>query len=1037
MYLKSIEIHGFKSFASRTVLDFLAPRPFDGAQGGDIRNSITAVVGPNGSGKSNISDAIRWVMGEQSMKHIRGKKGEDVIFSGSEMKGQMGMASVTLTLDNSDGRAPIDFDELVITRRYYRSGDSEYLINNKSVRLLDLQILLAQAQFGQGSYSVIGQGMIDRLLVQTPIERKDFFDEASGIKEFQIKRHQASLKLHRTKENIDQAELLLNEVSPRLRTLSRQVKKLEKRKDVELQLRESQEKYYLTLFDYNKSQLDAVNIDLQKIEEEYKLVNNKLLSAQEELSSLARESSRGEQFENLQREYQELLRQKNSIERDRAVLQGKLQTEYSKVGKQNIGWLENKIEELKAEQKKADSNLKKTENALDKISLDIINKKQLIEKLTIERTELRGQMSNTEQRITQMRGEQSYLQYSGLKAVQAILEERHRLGNVYGTVAQLGEVDEKYRLALDVASGNHLSSLVVDGDRTAQSCIEYLRQHQLGVATFLPLNKVKGRFTATDINELVDRTGVVGLAINLVKFDDKFANIFSYALGNTLIVENIDVAREIGIGRVRMVTLGGDILETSGSMKGGYRNGERRRTMGFSQGSSPYFIQGNVLDAEEKLDNLREKNDSIEIEYAKLQENFLELQSQAHISASHADSFGTRKQEVDKELATFEQELSLYSMSPKEFSASMKDIANEKDNLDKQILDFENKIKNIQEKMDEFNASEEVKKKRIFALQDVMQEEQSHLNSIVDERNQKRIDVARLETKQEDLSNEVYQELHCSFEYLIECGVAVADVSNLELVQQEIQKLKYQLTLIGGIDEEVVEDYKETKERHDGLVTQLDDLKAAMEDLEEMVIELDSVMKKRRDKAFKQIKKEFSRYFGILFDGGKADLIEVYGEENTEDTEDLEEIPTQGRDRQEVIEGGCGVDIGLDEEDIRPKKKAKKILTGIEVIACPPGKKIKNIQMLSGGERTLTSIALVCAILNINPSPFVVLDEVEAALDEANTLRFNKILSELSLKSQFVLITHNKATMHVADVLYGVTMGADGTSKLVSVELDK
>ncbi len=1021
MYLKSIEIHGFKSFANRTVLDFLAPK--------NGQNSITSVVGPNGSGKSNISDAIRWVMGEQSMKHIRGKKSSDIIFSGSEIKGQMGMASVTLTLDNSDGRVPIDFDELVITRRYYRSGESEYLINNKSVRLLDLQILLAQAQFGQGSYSVIGQGMIDRLLLQTPQERKDFFDEASGIKEFQIKRHQATLKLHRTSENIEQAELLLNEISPRLHTLARQVKKLEKRQDVELKLREAQESYYISLFNYNKSQLDTVNTNLDIIEKEYNQVNEKLLSAQKELANLAHESSRQDQFESLQRQHQELQRQKNSLERDRAVLQGKLQTEYSKVGKQNVGWLENKVEELKSEQNKASQDLTEVEINLDKTGLSIAEQKQLIEKITVERTELRGQISNTEQRATQMRGEQSYLQYSGIKAVQAILEERHRLGNVYGTVAQLGEVEEKYRLALDVAAGSHLSSLVVDGDRTAQSCIEYLRQYQLGFATFLPLNKIKSRFTSADTQELLSRSGVVGLAIDLVKFDDKFSNIFSYALGNTLIVEDIDVAREIGIGRVRMVTLAGDILETSGSMKGGFRNQNRRQGMGFSQGNSPYFVQGNILDIEEKLGALQKKIDTTEIELNQAQSVLLELQSQAHISGSRADMLGSKKQEIDKELATFEQELSLYSMSPEEFSASLKDISGEKDDLEKNIFNLEEQIKGIQEKIEDFNEKEELKKKRIFALQDVMQDEQTKLNKIVDDRNQKRIEIAKLETKQEDLSNEVYQELHCNFDYLVERGVAGVAISELDNTQQEIQKLKYQLTLIGGIDEEVVGEYQETKDRHEGLTTQLTDLKAAMEDLEEMIVELDEVMKKKRNKAFRQIKKEFSRYFAILFEGGKADLVEVYGWENTEDAELIEDT--------EVIETEQGVDIGLDEEDIKPKKNGKKILTGIEIIANPPGKKIKNIQVLSGGEKTLTSIALVCAILITNPSPLVVLDEVEAALDEANTLRFNKIISELSLHSQFILITHNKATMHVADALYGVTMGADGISKLVSVELDK
>lgn len=1019
MYLKSLELHGFKSFAQKTVLNFLPPK--------ENKNSVTAVVGPNGSGKSNISDAIRWVMGEQSMKTLRGKKGEDIIFSGSEAKGQMGMVGVTMTLDNTDHRLDLDYEEIVITRRYYRSGESEYLLNGNEVRLIDLQILLAKAQFGQSSYSVIGQGMIDRLLLQTPQERKDFFDEASGIKEFQIKRHQAALKLRRTKENMGQAEMLLSEVEPRLRTLSRQVKKLEQRQDVELSLREFQEQYYTTLFKYNQDQLDVLSEELKKVNVEYEEVNKQLTSVQEELAKLAKEESRQDIFIGLQNEYQDIQKVKNNLERDRAVLSGKLQAEYSKAGKQNVGWLSAKIEDLKKEQINLSQNLTEAENLTIEVSEKIISQKQKVEDLLVRRTELRGQVSQLEQRMSQVKNEQSFFQFTGLKAVQAILEERHQLGNVYGAVAQLGEVEEKYRLALDVAAGGNLSSLVVDSDRTAQNAIEYLRRNQLGVATFLPLNKIKPRFVATDIEELKNRSGVHGLASELVKFDNRFADIFSYVLGNTLIVENVDVAREIGIGRVRMVTLTGDILETSGSMKGGFRRTDRQNGLSFSQGNSPYLMNAEVIDSEEKVTDLRRQLEKAEIDYERSQEESNRLQAEAQIVASRASLLGSQKQDADKEIATLEQELSLYTMSPGEYDTAMQNLNKQKESLDLEIEKNEVKLSRVQKKIADFNESEEAKKQRIFTLQEVMQEEQKKLNVIVDQKNIKQIEVAKFSTKQEDLGAEVYQEMHESLSSITARGIKEVELNKLDELQQQIQKLKYQLSLIGGIEEEVVEEYKTTKERYEFLNTQLIDLGKALEDLEKLIVELDEIMKKTRDKAFKQIRKEFSRYFALLFEGGKADLVELYGDANQNEDEELE-----------LTEDPSMRPIGLTQDDtsVLPRViKKEQMLLGIEVVANPPGKKIKNIQMLSGGERTMTSIALVCAILHTNPSPFVVLDEVEAALDEANTIRFNKILQELSEQSQFVLITHNNATMHAADALYGVTMGGDGVSHLLSVKL--
>lgn len=1022
MYLKSLEINGFKSFSQKTVLTFLPSK--------NGRQSVTAIVGPNGSGKSNVADAIRWVLGEQSMKMLRAKKSEDLIFAGSAEKGQMGMASVTLTIDNSDGRLPIDFDELVITRRAYRTGESEYLINNNPVRLLDLQLLLAKSQFGQGSYSVIGQGMIDKMLLQTPSERKDFFDEAFGIKEFQIKRHQAVLKLARTKDNMDQADALLAEVSPRLKSLSRQVKKLEERQELEMQLREAQEAYYLTLWRNNDNHLKELQVQLDQIETNYKKAHEELGGVQVELSRLAKEESRQDAYTELQNKYQDLLYKKNNLEKEKSTLEGRMQIEYSKAGKHNVGWLENKISALKQEQDRLQRQVDEAHKKLSDFQQINNQKKGEIDRLTVERIELRGRLSSLESQFVQAKSEQNVLQAAGLKAVQAILEERQRFGRIFGALAQLAEVDEKYQLAMDVAAGNQLSSIVVGDDHVAEACIRYLREEHLGFATFLPLNKIKPRFVANNIQEFLQVPGVHGLAMDLAKFSEKFTDIFSYVFGNTLIVEDIEVARSIGIGRIRMVTLEGDVMETSGSMKGGYRR-QRMVGLSFANGQSANFNQGDLVELSEKIDQAKQDVEKMEISYEETQQALSSARTQLEIESKKQQFLREQKQDLSQELASLEQEFSLQTMSEEEYGLALKDISVSKDNLNGLIKQFESDMSAIQSRIEAFHAEEEQKKKRIFALQDSMQEFQIKLNNIISEKNDKQILIAKLDTKQEDLMNEIYQELHVSVESIFKKdGIGMA-LENIEAAHDQIQKLKYKLTLVGGIDEEVVEEYKVTCERHDGLVTQLDDLKKAFDDLESLVVELDGVMKKRRDKSFKKIQTEFRRYFELLFDGGKADLIEVMGVE--EEPEQTESSVTIEKVEDEIAHTE-GEEMVIDGE---VKKRRKKILQGMEIEACPPGKKIKDIQALSGGERTLTSIALICAILSVNPPPFSVLDEVEAALDEANTLRFNKILTELAEHSQFVLITHNRATMHAADVLYGVTMGGGGISHLLSVKLDE
>lgn len=1009
MYLKAIEIHGFKSFANKTVLDFLPAN----AEG---RHSVTGIVGPNGSGKSNVSDAIRWVLGEQSMKQLRGKKSHDVIFSGSTSKGQMSMASVSLFIDNTDHRAPIDYDELIITRRLYRSGESEYLVNGNETRLLDIQLLLAKAQFGQGSYSIVGQGMIDRLLLQTPEERKAFFDEASGIKEFQLKRHQAYLKLTRSREHITQADALLQEIIPRLKTLTRQVKKLEERHTVETELREAQEQYYVTVSKNYQTQRDAIQKELDSISEQYRLLSTELEVVQVELATLAHAASRQDVFQALQQEYQRITREKHGIERDAAVLQGKLQTEYAKVGRQQLGWLENKIEELLLQQEQFSEETKEGEKTREQLETSLAEQKHEHDRLIVSRSETKTAAARLQQQMMDAKNQETVWQLGGLQAVEAVLSLKNKFGFVYGAVAQLGRVEAKFQVALDVAAGAHLTSLVVEHDGVAQSCIQYLRENRLGIATFLPINKIRGRIIPQDIYQYINAPGVLGLAIELVKFDDRYEDIFSFVLGETLVVESVAAARDIGIGRFRMVTLDGDMLEKSGSMKGGFR---KKREGGLS--FSDHQISG-YADADIITDKIRATQDELETldkTIETVQQTIRQLETSIQFLHEKDGLLVSRKHGIATELAGLEQERALQTMSPEEYTKAMHTVQDEKVVLEGKLETMAAEVQSIEHKIQQFNIEEEQKKQRVFALQDVMQEKQNTLNGIGEKRHEHQVTLAKLDTKLEDIEQEVYQELHVSLVSIVERGIVPVTTDLLEHTQQHIQKLKYTLSLIGGIDEEVVKEYEETKVRHDDLSFQLTDLKKAADDLENLIGELDIVMKKKHAKAFVQIRKEFSRYFSILFEGGEADLVEVYGEEEVEETEE-----------------GDTVSLDQTEEGEEKKKKGKKILKGIDVVACPPGKKIKNIQMLSGGERTMASIALICAILHTNPSPFVVLDEVEAALDEANSMRLSGILKELSNQSQFILITHNRATMHAADALYGVTMGNDGISRLVSVKLE-
>ncbi len=747
MILQKLDMHGFKSFAEKKQLEFIQPTT--------KTRGITAIVGPNGSGKSNVADAIRWVLGEQSTKLLRGKKAEDVIFSGSEKRARSSYAEVVLHFNNESGQMPLDFSEVTIARRIYRDGDSEYLINKKKVRLTDIQMLLAQANFGARTYSVIGQGMIDNILVASPQERKEFFDEAAGVKQFQLKRHQSVIKMQNAKDNLGQAEMLLNEIEPRVRSLSRQVKRLEQREALEEELHALHHQYYGTLWTELQRTIDTKAGELAEFDKQWKAKESTLDEAKKELANLEMEETGSDEFTELQNKYQKMMTERSSL-RER---------------------------ELRAK---------------SKMEIAVQVKKQ--------------------------------------------------------------------------------------------------------TATAMPLSKI-----IENVRGLGERQGKA--------------------------VKTLKAAKDLAA--VKKV--------------------------------APEF-ESIAGDTTKLADHLERPAPEVE----------------------------EKKPEVD----------------------SM--IVAELERVRKEMAALDEKIKTTQRSMNEYNDVEREKKQKFFKLQRGLQDKISAAHALERRLGDMRVELARLETRRDSLEAEMEQELGERAER-IRKGIEEGEKSNErpESLRPRIEKLKYNLQLIGGIDPEVMNEYRETNERYEFLSRQVTDLNSAIDDLEKIISELDQTIKGKSETAFRKLNKEFNRYFQILFEGGKAELIQLTAAKNA-----ATELESADEDAEET------------DSSASSSKQNETYIVGVDITATPPGKKIKHINMLSGGERALTSIALICAIMTSNPSPFVVLDEVDAALDESNADKFASILKQLAERTQFIVITHNRYTMTKSDMLYGVTMREDGTSTLLSINME-
>ncbi len=1018
MYLSKIELQGFKSFARKTVLEFPDKSHKDAKA-----KSVTAIVGPNGSGKSNIADAVRWVLGEQSLKLLRGKKSEDVIFSGSSSLARQGFAEASLFLNNEDGKIPIEYSEVVITRRVYRDGEGEYLINKNKVRLFDILMLLAKANFGQKSYSIIGQGMVDYIINISPNERKEFFDEATGIKQYQIKRDQAVNKLKRTRDNLDQSNNILAELEPRLRSLTRQVKKLEKRKELEKSLTELQEKYYGYLWNDIKEKKDKYSQEFSvqdKVRQEATLELNEI---QDNLGKLAKQESRKDIFNNLQKEYNKLQTEKNQLLGELAVLKGKSKLEYSKLGKQNISWLEEKREELIKRLNEITENLGHIQTKIDHQKEVLDEKEKNYQQVLSDISLLSNNLEAAQIDLAKMKGQQGVGYSANQQAVSAILRQKNFIKGIFGTVSQLGNVEEMYQTALETAAGGRLGSVVVQNEEVAIKCINYLKDNKLGVITFFPLNKIRPRAANGEIKKLLSEKGAIAKAIDLISFDPKYKKIFEYVLGDTIIVDEMESAKQIGFGNARMVTLEGELVERIGSIRGGYK---RVKEAAFSFGAREIAQAVSQETKMKEIETLKNKLNNQQKEKGALLNDINELKIEIEVNSTKEKGLRNDLGSLQVEKRKIQMQLEENKLSPKDQPKFLTQVNEQKKELEDNLQQLEKKIINSKNKIDKFNLEEEKKTEQVFKLQEQMQKKQFEVNEITDKVNQAKIMLAKLEAKTEDLLKEILQEL--GSEYKPENLPVDKTIINIDQLWHEIGKLKHNLDLIGGIDPEIVSEYEEVKERYEFLNTQVKDMEKAIDDLEKVIFELDKVIKSQFESSFKKINKSFQHYFIKIFQGGKAKLV-------LQQIEDKPKPKVEPKTEAEQAQAEAELEEEVDEKDKQLEKIIKQVTQGIEIMVSPPNKKISNITALSGGERTMTSIALLCAIIDSNPSPFVVMDEVDAALDEANSERFANILNELSYKTQFLVITHNRVIMHAADILYGVSMGDDGVSRVLSLDL--
>ena len=978
MYLKKIIAHGFKSFADNVVID--------------LDNNIAGIVGPNGSGKSNVVDAVRWVLGEQSVKSLRGDGNmTDVIFAGSKSRNPMNSASVTLIFNNTDHYLNISYDEVSIKRRLYKDGTNEFFLNGEKCRLKDINEILIDSGIAKESFNIISQGKIDDILSSKPENRRIIFEEAAGVLKYKKRKEEALRKLEKTHDNISRINDIIKELEVQVEPLREQkikaleyLKYNEELKEIEISLLASDITNINYKYQENKNKIDKLNQEIIKLNTENSTNEAKSVSYKSKINELDLEIKKCQNdLLSMTSEVEKINSRKQLIfERKKYNVEGnKLQDNLIRLKEEELN--------LKRSINSHDNEINIKEEELKNINKDIDGYESTIINIKGDKSDLLYKLSNVtknlsvlDTKIVTLRDSidnNAYAPYS----VKNVLENP-KLRGIHSTIGSLIEVNEEYSKAISITLGTNSNNVVVDNEICAKEAINYLKENNMGRVTFFPLSIIKEKYVDKNtLNIVKNEKGYIDIASNLVNYDKKYECIIKNQLGNVIVVDNIDnaniISKKINY-TYRIATIDGEILHVGGSLTGGSIKVRNIIT-------DKYELESNI-----NLQNkYEEEQKNIENEINKLDYNLKAIEDKLYLS--------------NKKKIEIEELINLKMNSINELTERLKNIADE-------INDINNTLNKTIESEEEVVLKEYYesleKKQELEANLELLNNNKTRLSSELDDfefnikkdnslYNEKtlelhnlEIEVNRADVKLDNLLNILSETYSMTYENAVKLYKLDMDIN---LARSKVNSLKRKIRELGPVNEMAPEEYDRVSERYEFLIHQQEDLAKAETTLLEIIEEMDAVMKQEFLKTFKIIQENFTSTFKELFKGGKAEL--------------------KLTDASNVLE------------------------TGIEIHACPPGKTLKSISLLSGGERTFTAISLLFAILKSRPVPFCILDEVEAALDEVNVEAFGEYIRKLKEKTQFILITHKKKTMEYADVLYGITMQESGVSKLVSVKLEE
>ena len=976
MYLKEIEISGFKSFADKININ--------------LDNNITCVVGPNGSGKSNIVDAVRWVLGEQSVKSLRGDGAmSDVIFSGSKSRRPLNVASVALTFDNSDNYLNMPYNTISIKRRAYRSGESEYFLNGEKCRLKDITELLLDTGVSKSSFNIISQGEISRILSSSPIERRFVVEEAAGILKYKTRREEALRKLDKTINNISRVNDIIGELETRVEPLREQSKKAEeylevkdKLKEIEVSLLVEEITEINNVYQENKKKIEKLNNEIIAINTE--LSNNKLEEVK--VKSLDLERIINDLNSELinKTKYEEELNSKRNIIHERSKYDANdLQVhENITMLKNNKLSLNNDIKLLEKDISDMSKNLeitkKNMETLLNALTDAKVKKDNLNKEYSVKNKEY---LENTNRiNIIKDNLENNMLVNSNVKKIlnnPRLTGINDAFGNILNTLPE-------YSKALEVIIGASKNFIIVDNEESAKEAINFLKNNKLGRATFFPLNVIKPKgIDYETISILEKEKDYLGVLSDFVKYDEKYRNIVLNQLGNIIVTNNIDNGNylsKIINNRYKIVTLDGDVIHVGGSITGGSIN----------PSVSPISLKNELNELIVKNNSLQSVIEELNRSITNSNNNIIAIEEDVYNTRSEYTRYEEIKINLDNNLELKKQELSKIELELNNLDDLKENkLAKEEDKITEEYYKAKEERELLVKELHNRQKEYEKVKGEILNLEGDVRVHNSIIRDKEKELKELEISESRMDAKLDNNLEILSADYEITYEKAHEEYSLDIDINEARTM---VNKYKNKLKSIGMVNILAIDEFKEVNERYTFLTSQRDDLLNAKETLYSIIEEMDEVMKEDFSKTFELLKDEFKKVFQMLFKGGDATL-------KLTDPTDL-------------------------------------LTTGIDIIASPPGKSLKTINLLSGGEKTLTAISLLFAVLNIRKIPFCIFDEIEAALDENNVDVFGHYLDNYKNKTQFLLITHKKRTMEYAKTLYGITMQESGVSKLVSVKLE-